>query len=69
MALVQVPLDREFPEGAVFKVKTTAGTYAVPGEGCVVRYVQQPFQRERGFGASSLDYTWKELWKRGRAPE
>ncbi|MCJ2542483.1 helicase-related protein [Thermostichus vulcanus] len=69
LALVQVPLDREFPEGDVFKVKTTAGTYAVPGEGCVVRYVQRPFQREPDFGASSVNYGWRELWERGYEPQ
>ncbi|MBF1999097.1 MAG: DUF3883 domain-containing protein, partial [Synechococcales cyanobacterium M58_A2018_015] len=68
LALVQVPVDRSFPEGDVFKAKTTSGTYAVPGEGCVVRYVRQPFQREPDFGASSVNYEWRELWERGEKP-
>nr|RNJ67641.1 MAG: DUF3883 domain-containing protein [Leptolyngbya sp. IPPAS B-1204] len=69
LALVQVPADQNFPEGDAFKVKTTSGTYAVSGAGCKVRYVQQPFQREPDFGASSVNYTWKELWNRGREPK
>jgi len=68
LALVQVPVDRSFPEGDVFKAKTTSGTYAVPGEGCIVRYVRQPFQREPDFGASSVNYEWRELWERGEKP-
>ncbi len=69
LALVQVPADQNFPEGDVFKVKTTSSTYAVPGEGCVVRYVRQPFQREPDFGASSVNYEWRELWERGGEPQ
>ncbi|EKQ69980.1 DNA/RNA helicase, superfamily II, SNF2 family [Leptolyngbyaceae cyanobacterium JSC-12] len=68
LALVQVPADRNFPAGDVFKVKTSAGSYAVPGEGCVVRYVREPFQREPDFGASSVNYQWRELWERGYEP-
>jgi hypothetical protein len=68
LALVQVPMDQNFPEGDVFKVKTTSGTYAVPGEECIVRYVRQPFQREPDFGASSVNYEWRELWERGEKP-
>ncbi|GAB4324009.1 MAG: helicase-related protein [Leptolyngbyaceae cyanobacterium] len=69
LALVQVPMDRSFPEGDAFRVKTTSGTYAVPGEGCIVRYVRQPFQREPDFGASSVNYEWRELWERGGEPQ
>lgn len=69
LALVQVPADQDFPEGDVFKVKTTSGTYAVPGEGCVVRYVRKPFQREPDFGVSSVNYRWQELWDRGMEPQ
>lgn len=69
LALVQVPADQNFPEGDAFKVKTTSGIYAVPGKGCMVRYVQQPFQREPDFGASSVNYRWRELWERGYEPQ
>lgn len=69
LALVQVPADQSFPEGDAFRVKTTAGTYAVPWKGCVVRYVRQPFQREPDFGASSVNYQWRELWERGYEPQ
>ncbi|MGC8712941.1 MAG: helicase-related protein [Leptodesmis sp.] len=69
LALVQVPADQNFPEGDAFRAKTTSGTYAVPGEGCIVRYVRQPFQREPDFGASSVNYEWRELWERGEEPQ
>jgi len=69
LALVQVPTDETFPEGDAFKVRTTAGVYTVPGEGCVVRYVREPFQREPDFGASSVNYGWRELWERGYEPQ
>ncbi len=69
LALVQVPADQNFPEGDAFRVKTSSGRYAVTGEGCVVRYVQQPFQREPDFGASSVNYEWRELWERGYEPQ
>lgn len=69
LALVRVPADQNFPEGDAFKVKTTSGTYTVPSEGCIVRYVRQPFQREPDFGASSVNYEWRELWERGCKPQ
>jgi SNF2 family DNA or RNA helicase len=69
LALVQVPADQNFPGGDAFKVKTTSGVYSVPGEGCVVRYVREPFQREPDFGASSVNYGWRELWERGNEPQ
>ncbi len=69
LALVQVPVDRNFSAGDAFQVKEKAGTYRVPGEGCVVRYVKRPFQREPDFGASSVNYQWQELWARGEAPQ
>jgi len=68
LALVQVPADRDFPEGDVFRVKTPAGTYTVAGEGCEVRYVRRPFKREPDFAASSVNYKWKELWQQGSDP-
>ncbi len=69
LALVQVPVARNFPEGDAFQVKENSGTYEVPGEGCVVRYIKEPFQREPDFGASSVNYQWQELWERGSEPQ
>ncbi len=68
LALVQVPADRDFPEGDVFRVKTPPGTYSVAGEGCEVRYLKKPFQREPDFAVSSVNYKWKELWQQGSDP-
>ncbi len=66
---MQVPADQNFSEGDAFKVKTKKVTYTVPGEGCVVRYVRKPFQREPDFGASSVNYIWKDLWNDGYEPQ
>jgi len=69
LALVQVPESVEFPEGDAFKVSTTKGSYNVEDNGCVVRYVLNPFQKEPDFKADSVNYNWKELWGQGREPE
>jgi SNF2 family DNA or RNA helicase len=69
LALVQVPADRNFPEGDAFAVRESGGEYQVPGENCHIRYVREPFQREPDFAASSVNYDWKELWSRGRETE
>ncbi|MBD2075493.1 DUF3883 domain-containing protein [Phormidium sp. FACHB-592] len=69
LALVQVPESKEFPEGDAFKVSASKGTYNVGDDGCVVRYVQQPFQKEPDFGVTSVNYNWQELWERGEEPE
>ncbi|NJL41459.1 MAG: DUF3883 domain-containing protein [Leptolyngbyaceae cyanobacterium SM1_4_3] len=68
LALVQVPTDESFPEGNAFAVREPTGAYQIPGKGCIVHYVKEPFQREPDFGASSVNYAWKELWERGQAP-
>jgi hypothetical protein len=65
---VQVP-SADFPEGDAFKVSTTKGSYNVGDNGCVVRYVVNPFQKEPDFKADSVNYNWKELWGQGRNPE
>ena len=49
-------------------VRDIGGSYQVAGQGAVVRYVREPFQREPDFGASSVNYEWKELWERGDTP-
>ncbi|MCT7973811.1 helicase-related protein [Laspinema olomoucense] len=58
LALVQVPLDPDGPEG-------TASNPVTPKD-CILRYVHQPFQREPDFGVSSVNYDWQELWNRGQ---
>lgn len=68
LALVQVPPNRKFPEGDAFVVREAKGEYKLPGNGCVVRYVKEPFQREPDFGASSVNYHWQELWERREEP-
>ncbi|MBE9136935.1 DUF3883 domain-containing protein [Nodosilinea sp. LEGE 07088] len=69
LALVQVPRSEEFGAGDAFRVRSTEGRYSSgDGEGCLVRYVRQPFQKEPDFGVTSVNYNWKELWDRGAAP-
>lgn len=67
LALVEVPPSPEFPEGDAFRVSDRQETYGVP-EGCVVRYVRQPFQREPDFGATSVNYDLRDLLTRAEAP-
>ena len=69
LALVQVPTNQKFPEGDAFAVRESGGEYQIPGKGCVLRYVKKPFQREPDFGVCSVNYGWKELWKRGCEPQ
>lgn len=69
LALVKVPIDESFPEGDAFAVRDIGGSYLVAGKGAVVHYVWEPFQREPDFGASSVNYEWKELWERGTTPK
>ncbi len=68
LALVQVPQTEEFQEGDVFKVASSQGAYRVAGEGCLVRYVRNPFKKEPDFGVTSVNYDWQELWARGEEP-
>jgi hypothetical protein len=65
LALVRVPKSEEFSEGDVWKVKAKQGTYNVGDNGCVVRYVREPFQKEPDFGVTSVNYSWQELWAKG----
>ncbi|HEY3229263.1 MAG TPA: helicase-related protein, partial [Roseiflexaceae bacterium] len=66
LALVEVPPD-DFV-GNVFHtgIAETRAPYATNAG--VVRYVRQPFTREPDFGATSVNYHWRELWERGREP-
>jgi len=65
LALVEVPTDEQFSDGDAFAVREATGNYQVAGKGCTVRYLQEPFQREPDFGASSVNYRWREMWERG----
>jgi hypothetical protein len=67
LALVQVPTDRDFPEGDAFRVRESSGEYQVPGENCQIRYVHRPFQT-LDFRACSVNYPWQELWHDGYDP-
>jgi hypothetical protein len=65
LTLVQVSESTDFPEGNAFKVSTTKGSYNVGNNGCVVRYVLKPFQKEPDFGVTSVNYGWNELYSKG----
>lgn len=69
LALVSVPRSEEFREGDAFKVRESGSTYGDFDRRCQIRYVREPFQREPDFGASSVNYDWKELWGRGFEPQ
>jgi hypothetical protein len=38
------------------------------GNNTIIRYIRQPFRREPDFGASSVNYSLKELWRQGSEP-
>jgi len=67
LALVEVPPSHEFPEGDVFRVAEGRASYGMP-DGCVVRYVRQPFQREPDFGVTSVNYDLRDLLARAEEP-
>jgi hypothetical protein len=67
LALVEVPPSPDFGEGDVFRVSDGRASYGVPN-GCVVRYVRQPFQREPDFGVTSVNYDMRELLARAEEP-
>lgn len=64
LALVQVPVDRDFVEGDAYRVRESDGDYQLD---CAVRYVHQPFQPP-DFRSCSVNYSWKELWQDGYDP-
>jgi hypothetical protein len=68
LALVRVPASEEFPEGDAFRVRSSRGAYAIGNDGCLIRYVRDPFQKEPDFGVTSVNYNWQELWERGDEP-
>ena len=65
LALVEVPPAPDFGEPLMVGEERPA--YGAP-DGCVVKYVRRPFTREPDFGATSVNYAWHELWRRGEAP-
>ena len=68
LALVQVPTDQNFSEGDAFAVRESGGDYQVQGKGCILRYVQEPFQQP-DFRSCSVNYPWKDLWNDGYEPQ
>jgi SNF2 family DNA or RNA helicase len=68
LAMVQVPADQDFPEGDAFAMREQGGQYGKAVQGCVVRYVSQPFQPP-DFRAWSVNYPWRELWNSGHEPQ
>jgi hypothetical protein len=66
LALVQVPPVPDLPAD-VYAVCERSPGYGAP-DGCVLRYVIKPFTREPDFGATSVNYVWRELWERGVQP-
>jgi superfamily II DNA or RNA helicase len=67
LALVQVPADRNFPEGDAFAVRESGGDYQVQDKDCILRYVKKPFQPP-DFRSCSVNYPWKDLWNDGYDP-
>jgi superfamily II DNA or RNA helicase len=67
LALVQVPASPEFGQQDAFAVHEPAAGYGEI-EGCVVRYVRRPFQREPDFGATSVNYSLVEMLARSSEP-
>lgn len=68
LALVQVPASEDFPEGDPCEVQDEKGEYKGFPEGCVVRCLRRPFQREPDFGVTSVNYNLRELWEQGVTP-
>jgi superfamily II DNA or RNA helicase len=66
LALVEVPPSEEF-SGDVHAVRENRPKYGA-AEGCRVRYLRAPFQKEPDFGVTSVNYRWQELWDRGDDP-
>lgn len=64
LALVQVP---SLEESAAELAGEDAGKDNAGSNLCRVCYVQQPFQKEPDFGATSVNYNWQNLWARGTA--
>jgi superfamily II DNA or RNA helicase len=67
LALVEVPPSPEFSEGDAFRVSDEGPAYGV-SEGCMVRYVRRPFQREPDFGVTSVNYNLRDLLARAEDP-
>jgi superfamily II DNA or RNA helicase len=68
LALVQVPHSQEFIPGDVSLVKPAQSSYQLKDHGCMIRYIQRPFQKEPDFDVTSVNYNWRKLWERGNLP-
>lgn len=66
LALVRVP-ESSFPDGDVWKITDRKRDYGTH-QGCLVRYIRRPFQKEPDFGVTSLNYNFVELLERAEAP-
>lgn len=62
LALVQVPPDQNLSPSQGLTGDESVGEYYI--NGCVVRYVKQPFHRQPDFGVASVNYHWQELWQK-----
>jgi SNF2 family DNA or RNA helicase len=68
LALVQVPTSEEFVEGDAFSLREATGGYQVPGDGCQMRYVWQPFEAASDWADVGSVKDWNKLWDRGKDP-
>lgn len=68
LALVQVPHSQEFIPGDVSLVQPAQSSYQLEDHGCMIRYIQRPFQKEPDFDVTSVNYNWRKLWERGNLP-
>ncbi len=62
LALVEVPKREETPEDVVASMLVENGPDYFTAEGCRLRYLRHPFQREPDFDAVSVNYSWSKLW-------
>jgi SNF2 family DNA or RNA helicase len=62
LALVQISSSE--PE-----TKSVSQSETKSGNNTSIRYIRQPFRREPDFGASSVNYSLKELWEQGSEPD
>ena len=67
LALVQVPPSEDFGDGDAYEVADDSGDYGQVN-GCVVRYLREPFQKEPDFGVTSVNYDLHELLVRAETP-
>jgi hypothetical protein len=68
LALVEVPPEENTPTDVAAELVRDRRTAYVTKANCQVRYVRQPFSREPDFGATSVNYDLKTLWRQGSEP-